>query len=258
MRWSVKVPHNVGQTSRRCDAVEPSASVGRRISDRLRRVNRRDSVGRQAHLTNEGLHRRHVVSTGAFSLLLCMAVSGCGGARADTAHKANVDQQAPSTKSIVECGLNAVNEPLARTPDALKRAAQVYHLVDSTGNALGAFESVYGKTLPTFTYEEQAEALVILSGLDSCGDASVTAPGDIALLLSGQPGSTAPTADPTTAASIKAAPTTTASTQGATPQVAPTTSTPTPTPTPTPQLGLTSRCRKAFPRERLSPTPRLT
>jgi len=134
-----------------------------------------------------------------------MVASGCGGASADTASdKANMVQQAPSAKSIVECGLNAVNEPLARTPNALKRAAQVYHLVDSTGNALGAFESVYGKTLPAFTYDEQAEALIILSGLDSCGNASATAPGDLALLLSGQPGSgTAtgipdkPTSDPT-------------------------------------------------------------
>jgi hypothetical protein len=135
----------------------------------------------------------------------------------------------------VECGLNAVNEPLARTPDALKRAAQVYHLVDSTGNALGAFESVYGKTLPTFTYEEQAEALLILSGLDSCGNASATAPGDIALLLSGQPGSgtdtgntpAKPTSDP---ANTKQTTTSTSGTGTSTTQTStPTTQTSTPT-----------------------------
>jgi hypothetical protein len=44
------------------------------------------------------------------------------------------------------------------------------------------------KNLSAFTYEEQAESLHIISGLDSCCEVSATAPGAIALLLSGRPG----------------------------------------------------------------------
>ncbi|MGH3834126.1 MAG: hypothetical protein ACRDSF_00260 [Pseudonocardiaceae bacterium] len=90
-------------------------------------------------------------------------------------------------KSVMQCGLNAIAEPIAGTPEALKRATQVYREIDSTDNVLEAFESVYKKGLPVFTYEEQAEALFILSGLDSCGEAGATTSGALALLLSGQP-----------------------------------------------------------------------
>ncbi len=114
-----------------------------------------------------------------------MVVSACGAASADTAPD-NPDTMIQS-ESIMQCRMNAIAEPLAGIPAALKKAAEVYQALDSTDNAVGAFESVYGKSVSTFTYDEQAEVLLILSGLDSCGEVSATTPGDIALLLSGQP-----------------------------------------------------------------------
>ncbi|MDQ4032950.1 MAG: hypothetical protein M3332_12055, partial [Actinomycetota bacterium] len=65
----------------------------------------------------------------------------------------------------------------------------MYQVIDSTKDAVGAFQSVYGKSLHTFTYEEQAEALLILSGIDSCGQVSAIEPVTLALLLSGRPNS---------------------------------------------------------------------
>lgn len=67
----------------------------------------------------------------------------------------------------------------------------MYHQIDSTGNVVTAFESVYGKKLSDFTYGEQAEGLVILSGLDSCDQVSTaakeSAPEALTLLLAGRP-----------------------------------------------------------------------
>lgn len=137
--------------------------------------------------------RYRPVAVGASSILMFMVVSACGASSVGTV-SGKLDplgQQTVSTKSIVQCGMRAVAEPFAGTPNSLKRATQAYQMIDSTGDAVGALESVYGKTLFSFTYDEQAEALHILSGLDSCGEAGATAPGAIALLLSGQPGAPA-------------------------------------------------------------------
>jgi hypothetical protein len=142
------------------------------------------------------------IASGALSILALMVAAACGASSVDMVSSKldPLGQQESSAKSIAQCGLKAVAEPFAGTPNSLKRATEVYQVIDSTGDAVGALESVYGKSISSFTYEEQAEVLHILSGLDSCGEAAATAPGAIALLLSGQP------ADPATPTSAPAAP----------------------------------------------------
>ena len=192
----VHAKHNIRQASRRRPPNETPASARGCVTDRLQTVSRRgrrrvERIG--VRPGNSRLRRCHVAS-GSFSLLILMVVSACAGANAETASD-NSDVPTQS-KSIMQCRLNAVAEPLARIPDALEKAARVYQVFNSTENAVGAFESVYGKSLPVFTYDEQAEALLILSGLDSCGEASATAPEAIVLLLSGQPNSGTATSGP--------------------------------------------------------------
>jgi hypothetical protein len=126
------------------------------------------------------------LAAGAISLLTVTVASACGSASADD--KAALVQQ-DSRKSLVQCGMNAVEDALAQTPNALKEASQVYQETDSTGNVVAALESVYGKKLSNFTYDEQSESLFILSGLDYCDEGNAAAqesvPKAVTLLLSG-------------------------------------------------------------------------
>ncbi len=121
-----------------------------------------------------------------------MALCACGHADDEAAFDRSnmLFQQTPGVESIIQCGRDAVAAPLANTPDALKRAIRVYQVIGSAENIVVAFQSSYGKGLSTYTYEEQAEALLILSGLESCGEVGAT-PEAIALLLSERPSGSA-------------------------------------------------------------------
>lgn len=105
-----------------------------------------------------------------------LVTSGCGGWDGGT--QVEVSAVAPSAGpteppllSIVECGIGALTGPLAAAPNTLRRAAQVYELVDRSRDVEAALVYV-GKGLSSLTPQEREEALVIVSGLDACAEVS--------------------------------------------------------------------------------------
>lgn len=102
--------------------------------------------------------------------VLLLAVAGCQG-DADGA-PVPPTPETPPLRSILECGMGALTGPLGASPNALRLGAVVYEAIDDGMNVLGAVERAFGKDLREFTHTELEEALLILTGLDSCGDVS--------------------------------------------------------------------------------------
>jgi hypothetical protein len=97
--------------------------------------------------------------------MLILAVSACGVVP---------NERVPDipAKSIIWCGLDRVTPALSDSPNALQRAAKVYDLIDRGWNVVDAVQYAYVKDLYDMGQDELNEAILILSGLDDCGEAS--------------------------------------------------------------------------------------